>query len=677
MAKVLSNRDLDLIQKLLDEGKRRPGGRPAIREMDYPAPDVYVARTPESGIPAIDQDVGSGHNDYVNASHCQVYQLLEVGTGGTFEAVDGFTVPVYNLGTSAVTGGTWVIVVRDKFGGWYVVEPNDPDCNAVSITETDLRCEGGLLNKYNRNVNLRVVSGCLTKDAEDWVLVESVAECEDAPAFTGTGTGSNTCAWGRDCYGVRFEGVEASFELCSESNAGDLSCPSVFDSEWRLTRLDEELYTAYGLRYPGQCIWGQSKEFCGNLYGGVAVVLGGPFLIDPIHPADPPTLVVQLFGSGLPTIEIEYQAAAPWDGEAEVILYQHLGPSGATTCTDFPTSVTITRCIDETGTGSDIVGTGTSACCYPNGSPPETFRFQALIPDSFFGPWTEGTLTYLGNYGWADKWSGISDDGNWEIELACVFALDRLYVTMTAPGPRSISFYLDNQVDCSAPCFVGSGPEYLETKTGPEEQGTATIYVGECAGVTGTSTADDDIGWYCVIEAAEPIPDACGGCSADEVPDTYHCVITGFSGGVCVCESLNGTWTLTYRGPTTCTWAADTGDNCPAVGGSETWIQLFFNPTAHLGLFAIVDTITNYVQYDIDGAFDCTGENTFLPASTTNCAAAPASITLIPGPASGPGGAQTCMYFGSSAALASFIAGGGTVLDGPFISEVVCSDYCS
>lgn len=114
---------------------------------DYYAPEVYVAKVPDAGIPA---RVGT----VPGSATCDIYQLIppEVGTGAITQ-VEALQKTVSNLSTTIVKpdSGTqlWVPVIRDKWGSWLVGAvppkpgPGDPggpvssascgDWNAISF----------------------------------------------------------------------------------------------------------------------------------------------------------------------------------------------------------------------------------------------------------------------------------------------------------------------------------------------------------------------------------------------------------------------------------------------------------------------------------------------------------------------------------------------------------------
>ena len=99
--------------------------RTAEGDEGYLPPEVYVARTPTGGIPALSQGTDTGtdgtalDDDVPGSAECRIYRVL--GTGSSARLVyAGLTKWVYNLNGADLAGDTWVKVSRDKFGTWLV-----------------------------------------------------------------------------------------------------------------------------------------------------------------------------------------------------------------------------------------------------------------------------------------------------------------------------------------------------------------------------------------------------------------------------------------------------------------------------------------------------------------------------------------------------------------------------
>lgn len=120
-------------------------------EPDIQAPEVYLAMTPAGGIPGLVKTTGTGSIEDVTAGSavCEMWRLSFVNN---HLHPLGFSKTVWNLSTTAVAGGTPVLVVRDKPGIWYATAPGtsggggsltveDEDANTVTSV-TDLVFQG-------------------------------------------------------------------------------------------------------------------------------------------------------------------------------------------------------------------------------------------------------------------------------------------------------------------------------------------------------------------------------------------------------------------------------------------------------------------------------------------------------------------------------------------------------
>ena len=77
------------------------------------APEVYIAKTPEGGIPAMEPGTG-GDPDAPGSADCTVYRVVNE----ELIAVDGLTRKIYNLSENDIEGNIYITVSRDKFGIW-------------------------------------------------------------------------------------------------------------------------------------------------------------------------------------------------------------------------------------------------------------------------------------------------------------------------------------------------------------------------------------------------------------------------------------------------------------------------------------------------------------------------------------------------------------------------------
>lgn len=90
---------------------------------DHQATDIYVARTPVDGIPALSTEATTGtslgeiEDDQPGYATCDIYELSAVDGAATMTAT-GSSETVYNLSDTAVVGDSWIVIGKDKFGAW-------------------------------------------------------------------------------------------------------------------------------------------------------------------------------------------------------------------------------------------------------------------------------------------------------------------------------------------------------------------------------------------------------------------------------------------------------------------------------------------------------------------------------------------------------------------------------
>lgn len=233
---VINERDRKLIQEVIDRVQKdslSTENRPRVDDVPEMSPEVYVALVPSGGIGAM-----SGLT--MGTALCTVYQTLN---DGVVEPAGGLQFDVYNPFPSAVLGGQYVAIMREKFGKWLVIGSADSispgpgtgtgtgtggpggggggggsgggggPCDPVEVEETDLVCEDGDLNLYRRTIsfNIHQYTGCLTKTTGDWNFEQTVACC-DATCVPGTAVLTGTATFPIDpgpcpdfsCYDVQF-----------------------------------------------------------------------------------------------------------------------------------------------------------------------------------------------------------------------------------------------------------------------------------------------------------------------------------------------------------------------------------------------------------------------------------------------------------------------------------------
>lgn len=92
-------------------GNLRGRSRRDNENEDHQAPEVYIVLTPEGGIP-IRSNLVPGSAD------CTIQHLAGSVDSETIEESPDVTITVFNISTTSVAGGTYILVKRDKFGHW-------------------------------------------------------------------------------------------------------------------------------------------------------------------------------------------------------------------------------------------------------------------------------------------------------------------------------------------------------------------------------------------------------------------------------------------------------------------------------------------------------------------------------------------------------------------------------
>lgn len=117
-----SDEDMRKIQNLLDQESRRVNSSKTADDPSYidKSPDVYVAKTPSGGIPAM-IGLEPGY------AECEIYKQLPVSFGSDQTKIEALLNPdnssytqlVRNVSSSSITN-EYVVIKRDKFGFWMV-----------------------------------------------------------------------------------------------------------------------------------------------------------------------------------------------------------------------------------------------------------------------------------------------------------------------------------------------------------------------------------------------------------------------------------------------------------------------------------------------------------------------------------------------------------------------------
>ena len=141
-ANVLSENDVRILQGVINDVKvlRVQSQKEDSNARDQTAPEVYIALTPDDGIPALSptgvgddisistgtgtgtttiEDPGPTAGDTPGSAVCTIYRVI----GGTLSNTRK-TRTVYNLSLDAIAE-SWVPVTRDKYGTWVALVTGD------------------------------------------------------------------------------------------------------------------------------------------------------------------------------------------------------------------------------------------------------------------------------------------------------------------------------------------------------------------------------------------------------------------------------------------------------------------------------------------------------------------------------------------------------------------------
>lgn len=126
---TLTDRDVELLRELVRDRRSRRANtaqRPYYPEDDAKAPDVYVAKT-TSVLPALADHgttgTGTGTGVEPGTGTADIYRADLNDYGERRLHAMGPNLLVYNLLSSDVASGSWVLVERDKWGLWWTAQP--------------------------------------------------------------------------------------------------------------------------------------------------------------------------------------------------------------------------------------------------------------------------------------------------------------------------------------------------------------------------------------------------------------------------------------------------------------------------------------------------------------------------------------------------------------------------
>lgn len=269
-AYVLSAADVAELKALAQERRLRvqnTRNRDALPEDRTPAPEMYVAKAPSTGVPGmIGEQPGS--------ADCAIYRL-QVNTGEL--TLVELTKPVYNIG-SAISLDTWLLVSRDKFGSWYALA--DP---AASTLDPTGGCADLQVVDSNDCLTVSVVGTpdgrCSAVSSTQTVnLAYNTADSTTRTVFDGDSFVTDTANWHVDYYPFDFStGTDPQLVFSDQAGGGGSGGGS--------GGIGEVVYGVWLGCYGGGNIFAVGGSvFCGGAAGGdcargkvlVKVACGGP-----------------------------------------------------------------------------------------------------------------------------------------------------------------------------------------------------------------------------------------------------------------------------------------------------------------------------------------------------------------------------------------------------------------
>lgn len=126
---VLSQSDIALLREIVTHYRQlvQAGVGNGGSEQDLQASDVYIARAPTEGIPALTIEGYTGTSEGLGGeipvpgyAECQIWRVSElVLDSSTLSQVGYLTKLVFNVAQVAIEGDTFFPVVKDKHGIWF------------------------------------------------------------------------------------------------------------------------------------------------------------------------------------------------------------------------------------------------------------------------------------------------------------------------------------------------------------------------------------------------------------------------------------------------------------------------------------------------------------------------------------------------------------------------------
>jgi hypothetical protein len=427
------------IAQLYRQSRRNTPNLESDTELVSVSTDVYVARTGAAGIPRLklgpgsakpETGTGSGYGDMPGSATCDIYRLSDVVPQRLQRVF--YNVSVYNLSRTAVAAVSWVLVARDKFGTWYVLETPPTTCPPPYCPPN---ITSGFQSWYTKCIDGRLqnwfqwITVCPTASVGDSVL-DSITGCCDCG--TGTGTFSDKFC----CPNGQFPWICVRFSV---TTCNDI----VYSVSGTLYGMDG----AFGFR----CGW-QGYAFSNNFASdGVAVQ------VQVWVGADGQVAAQNLTNASCGGNCGHWVAKGPWLCKTAITIPVTLQPGDVSNfgpfdpCGDYATcggtymfcgvkhlgAMTIIpgQCFGTgTGTGTGGSGTGTGGGCSPpfagcSATPPAHITFGT------------GPMSAAGTIALVPKCPGFGGYNSYEGILPSLCAVDYVEVSCLNNGSYNVNFY--------------------------------------------------------------------------------------------------------------------------------------------------------------------------------------------------------------------------------------------
>lgn len=177
----LTDQDKAIVQAVIDQVQKDRVNTPlrSQQERANQASDVYIAKVPEDGIPALTETSGTGTGDFdiPGSVACDIYHIIDDTVSGDPELVpiEGLSKTVYNLASVEIVEG-WTLINKTKGGRWIADQ-------TIGVARM---CHGTLVADLSTGDSQMEIANVVT-------IFGPPVKNEDGEDFdTGTGTGTDT-----------------------------------------------------------------------------------------------------------------------------------------------------------------------------------------------------------------------------------------------------------------------------------------------------------------------------------------------------------------------------------------------------------------------------------------------------------------------------------------------------